>query len=61
MAKLIVNTGATRLEVDIDEELYKRLAKFERERWRNNREAAIESWRTMVPEIFNIFLKSKGY
>ena len=61
MAKLVIERERARVEVDVDEGLCERLWKLEKEYWRGKRESSVESWRSLIPEVFDSFLKGKGY
>lgn len=62
MAKLIIERDpSTRLSTELDDSVCERLWRLEKEWWRGKRESAVESWRYLIEEIFDSFLKSKGY
>jgi len=62
VGRLIIKRDAyTELETELDDSICDRLWRFEKEGWRGKRQNTISSWRTLMAEIFDSFLKSKGY
>lgn len=52
---------STKLSVELDDTLCERLWKLEREWWRGKREPVVESWRSLIEDIFDSYLTSRGY
>jgi hypothetical protein len=49
------------METEVDDSVCDGLWRFEKERLRGRRKNTKWSWRNLMAEIFDTFLKSKGY
>ena len=52
---------STKITTELDHAISERLWKMEREFWRGKTDSEESSWHTLISEIFNSFLKGKGY
>ena len=62
MAKFTIERSPTViLNTELDDSVCERLWNFEKKYWRGKRESSVESWGVLIEEIFDSYLKSKGY
>lgn len=52
---------STKITTELDHSISERLWKFEKQFWRGKTDSEESSWHTLISEIIDSFLKSKGY
>ena len=56
----IEKDSSTKITTELDHSICERLWKLEKQLWRG-KFSSVDSWHTLISEIFGSFLKSKGY
>jgi hypothetical protein len=52
---------STKITTELDHSITERLWKLEKQFWRGTSDSEESSWHTLISEIFNSYLKGKGY
>ena len=62
MATVIIEKDpSTKIAAELDHSICERLWKLEKQFWRGKTDSSDASWHTLICEIFDSFLKGKGY
>jgi hypothetical protein len=62
MAKLTIERSpSVILNTQLNDSVCERLWNYEKKQWRGKRESSVDSWQVLIEEIFDSYLKSKGY